>query len=182
MYVCMYVCIYIYIYIHTYTLYTLYVPCFNPSTVQMSVFWIMGARFYLGSQLLDKDEQRVVWVGLLSFWLQDRVTWNKKWSEAIYDWCRSTDELVAGVWVDVERTLVAQLTPHVTRRFPCHDFAGTVEILHWGWARGCQHHHGWLGSLGRTAEQDFPVGGLTLAGCRKLLRLMQQAVASYNWR
>lgn len=32
--------------------------------------------FYLGSQLLDKDEQRVVW--------------------AIYDWCRSTDELVDG--------------------------------------------------------------------------------------
>ncbi|CAJ1357512.1 unnamed protein product [Effrenium voratum] len=32
--------------------------------------------FYLGSQLLDKDEQRVVW--------------------AIYDWCRNTDELVDG--------------------------------------------------------------------------------------
>ncbi|CAE7414498.1 CYP97B2 [Symbiodinium pilosum] len=32
--------------------------------------------FYLGSQLLDQDEQRVVW--------------------AIYNWCRSTDELVDG--------------------------------------------------------------------------------------
>ena len=45
---------------------------------------------------------------------------------------------------------------------PKDEKHGDMATPRWGWARGCQHHHGWLGSLGRTAEQDLPVGGLTL--------------------